>query len=442
MGVYIQTGDTIESCKKKVFDMYGRENVNIISTKSIKIGRFFGFFPKDAVELTFLVNENTTKQAQENRVKKLSQQAASQIDRLNKNQKKQVAQKTNVSPYLNEPLYTNTENDKIQQEQIETLQMMQTSISTLADRVASFTAGAGEFAGEKPNIKKLRSILEGNAFSPEYIREIISYVSKNISIDQEKDFDLIQRLALKRIAQSIKIISLKTPEIKSDTPVGLTFSLVGPTGVGKTTTVAKLCAYYFLALAKTKTRKLSVAAITIDNYRIGGWEQIQKYCLHMRLPLTVATNADELKKAVTDNKEKYDVIFIDTTGRSPSDKVKISEMFECFSGLENDVKFFLAINASTQSADLEKIMEAYSDFPYFAFIITKVDETSYFGGLISALEKSDIPIAYITTGQTVPTDIKLASKSFLLKKLIGFDNIESFVQENFAEKAGDEIVWR
>lgn len=445
MGVYIQTGDTIESCKKKIFDMYGRENVNIISTKSIKVGRFFGFFPKDAVELTFLVNENTIKnRAEESRIKKLSEAAVSQIDKLNENQKKQMSQKifeqTNISPYINDPLYAQTVSGKIQHEQMETLQMMQTSISTLADRVGSFTTG--EFAGEKPNIKKLRTILESNSFSPDYIREVISYVSKNISLDQANDFDLIQWLALERIAESIKIISLEMPEAQSDHPYGLVFSLVGPTGVGKTTTVAKLCAYYFLALAKIAERKLSVAAITIDNYRIGGWEQIQKYCRYMRLPLKVATNAEELKKAVNSGKKEYDVIFIDTTGSSPNNKSKLNEMSDCFLDLKDDMQFFLTINASTQSADLENIMEAYSAFPYFAFIITKTDEASYFGGLISALEKSKTPIAYITTGQSVPKDIKLANKSFFLKKLIGFDNIDSFVKENFSENTENEIAWK
>ena len=87
-------------------------------------------------------------------------------------------------------------------------------------------------------------------------------------------------------------------------------------------------------------------------------------------------------------------------------------------------------------------MKAYADFPYCSLVITKTDEASYFGGLISALDKSNVPIAYMTTGQNVPSDIKYADKTFFLKKLIGFDNIDVFIQENLAQDVPEEINWK
>lgn len=444
-GVYIETGDTIDGCKNKIFDKYGKESVTIISTKTIEKKRFFGIFTKDAVEITFYLNENAVSNK---RTEELSKEAISKIDELNAKEKQTATfpqnrppfNQINVSPYVSDPLYVPVENGKLQQEQAEALQMLQTGMSTLADRVGQLVSG--EFASEKPTIKKLRSILEGNAFSPEYTREVIRFVSKRISLEQGNDFALIQRLALERIAESIKVTLPVLPETSDDKPLGLTFSLVGPTGVGKTTTVAKLCAYYFLALVKKYPRKLSVCAVTIDNYRIGGWEQIQKYCDHMNIPLSIIVSSEELRKTVVEKKENFDIIFIDTTGRSPNDQSKISEMSEYFSGLEDDIQFFLTLNASTQYIDIEKIMQAYTDFPYQSLIITKTDEASYFGGLISALDKSEVPIAYITTGQNVPSDIKYADKAFFLKRLIGFDEIDRFIEEYLSQDIPQEIVWK
>lgn len=447
MSVYIETADTIDHCHKKIYDKYGKENVSILTNKITNVHRFFGLFSKDVAEVTFVVNEQTrAEQERGERSKKLSQKAMSKIDELNskeetvktKNQKPILPRK-NISPYLNEPLFTESENAHIEQEKNETLQMLQTSVATLAERISQMNNG--DIVNEKPAIKKLRAVLEVNAFSAEYIRTVIAAVSKKISLDQENNFELIQKLALHRIAASIKTSSLALPDASTEKSLGLNFSLVGPTGVGKTTTVAKLCAYFFLVLAKNFQRKFKVSAITIDNYRIGGWEQIQKYCTHMKIPLTVATNAAELQKAVLEGKERFDVTFIDTSGRSPNDTEKIDEMGQFFSELKNEVRIFLTVTASMQANDLINVINAYSSFDYFALIVTKTDETAYFGGLISALEKTKVPILYIATGQNVPKDIERANKKYFLKKLIGFDNLADYIEENFSQDMQDPIIW-
>jgi flagellar biosynthesis protein FlhF len=178
-------------------------------------------------------------------------------------------------------------------------------------------------------------------------------------------------------------------------------ALVGPTGVGKTTTIAKLAAMHAL------NRRLSVALITTDNFRVGAVEQLKTYAKIMDLPLEVVASAQELSAALEKHKEK-DLILIDTAGRSPKDEERIEELkayLECESGIEA----YLCLAATTRPRELDEIVATFGQLPVSRFLFTKLDESESFGCIVDMHLKHKLPLSYFTTGQKVPEDIEVAT---------------------------------
>lgn len=182
-------------------------------------------------------------------------------------------------------------------------------------------------------------------------------------------------------------------------------ALVGPTGVGKTTTTAKLAAMYAL------NRGNKVALITMDIFRVGAVEQLKTYSRIMGIPLEVASTPKELEKAV-EKHSACDLIFIDTAGRSHKDKEKLEEMRNF---LENKIpiEVYLCLAATTKDRELEEILNRFSIFQVSKVVFTKIDESESLGNMINLLMKDNLQVAYFTTGQRVPEDIEVATSAKL-----------------------------
>lgn len=191
--------------------------------------------------------------------------------------------------------------------------------------------------------------------------------------------------------------------------------LVGPTGVGKTTTIAKLAGR--LALIEKK----KVGLITIDTYRIGAVEQLKTYAEIMNIPFKVVITLKEMEKAVSEL-EDCDVILIDTTGRSSKNTMQISEL-RAFTQKVNADHIALVISGTTKNRDIQTIINGYSEIGYEKIIITKLDETSSYGCIYNIIKKAQKPIAYITTGQNVPDDIRIPLKSEISKLILGEETV-------------------
>ncbi len=194
-----------------------------------------------------------------------------------------------------------------------------------------------------------------------------------------------------------------TLKLKKNSP--RIIALVGPTGVGKTTTTAKLAAMYAL------NRGNKVALITMDIFRVGAVEQLKTYSRIMGIPLEVASTPKELEKAV-EKHSACDLIFIDTAGRSHKDKEKLDEM-KNFLEHKIPMEVYLCLSATTKDRELEEILNRFKIFQISKVVFTKIDECESFGNMVNLLMKDNLQIAYFTTGQRVPEDIEIATPAKL-----------------------------
>ncbi len=182
-------------------------------------------------------------------------------------------------------------------------------------------------------------------------------------------------------------------------------ALVGATGVGKTTTAAKLAAWY------TLRQGLRVALLSMDCYRIGATDQLRTYAQIMRLPCEIVLRQRELAKALSRHHDK-DIVIIDTAGKSPYDEAHIEELQDWFSPCP-DIEPHLVLSATTKKEDLQVIIASYGALSASSLILTKLDETRAYAGLCQQVVASSLPVSYLSTGQRVPEDFLVASKDFM-----------------------------
>lgn len=188
---------------------------------------------------------------------------------------------------------------------------------------------------------------------------------------------------------------------------------IGPTGVGKTTTIAKIASHYCME------EKKKVALLTADTYRIAAAEQLRTYANILEVPFRVLYTAEEFNSAIADFSD-YDYIFVDTTGHSHRNEELMDKMKELFEAVKKygECQIFLVLSASTKYRDLLKIASNYREITEYQLIFTKLDETATLGNLLNLRLYTDAPIAYVTCGQNVPDDIELFNPQKTVKQLL------------------------
>jgi len=195
--------------------------------------------------------------------------------------------------------------------------------------------------------------------------------------------------------------------------------LVGPTGVGKTTSIAKLAARYSYLMQK----KYKVGLVVLDTYRIGAVEQLMQYARMMKLGIETVVDPPEFSSAL--NSLRYcDYILIDTMGSSPYDKGKIEKIYECLEAndTEYNIDVVLVVPSSIKYDDLKITYENFSSLNVDTIMFTKLDETRGFGNIFSLAYETKKPISYFSVGQEVPEDLVCASSDFLVECLLnGFN---------------------
>ena len=266
---------------------------------------------------------------------------------------------------------------------------------------------------EKEHIGFLKLVYQqliNNEVEEEYANQIIGEVEK--SLKKEAPLDSVLSAVYQKIILKLgEPVDFSVPEGKKK----ICF-FIGPTGVGKTTTIAKLASDMKL------NKKAKLALMTSDTYRIAAVEQLRTYANILDIPLSVIYSAEDLKESLEDLKE-YDIIFVDTAGRSHKNAEQCEELFELIdavdeaSGFEKEVCLILSV--TTKYRDLEKICNTYSKFGKHKIIFTKLDETSALGNILNVAILTEGKMTYTTYGQNVPDDINLIDVQSVAKQLLG-----------------------
>ena len=188
-------------------------------------------------------------------------------------------------------------------------------------------------------------------------------------------------------------------------------ALIGATGVGKTTTIAKLAAIHKFQMGK------KVGFITLDTYRIAAVEQLKKYAEIMDAPLEVVHSPEEFGPALERLKDR-DLVLIDKAGRNQKSAIKKQELQNYFRFTPIE-EIYLVLSSTASEKNIQSNIKEFSDFPISSLIITKIDEAVTYGPILSIVAKANRSVAYITTGQEVPQDIEVSNPLKLTELILG-----------------------
>jgi len=214
--------------------------------------------------------------------------------------------------------------------------------------------------------------------------------------------EIIEHLMLEQFGKSEPILHKKFTQ--------KVILVMGPTGVGKTTTIVKLAADFAIK------QKKNVGIINTDTYRIGAQEQLQTYADILGVPLQVVYHPHEIEGAMESMSDR-DMIFVDTAGKRPGDEQHKEDLLDIVRILQPE-DILLCLSATTSFASIKEMVDTYGFVDDYRVLITKIDETKYRGTLLNISRYTQKPLAYITTGQDVPDDIEIADVEAIVKQIV------------------------
>ncbi len=262
---------------------------------------------------------------------------------------------------------------------------------------------------EHKNAECLRLIynqLIENEVTDNYAKQIIVEIEKTVNDDTTVDN------ILSAVYQKI-ILKLGQPNKIEPVNGKVKFIyFIGPTGVGKTTTIAKIASKLQI------DKKQKVALITSDTYRIAAVEQLRTYANILGIPVKVVYSKSEIIDAKNEFSD-YDLVLVDTAGRSHKNKEQLDDLDSLLSGIEEDKEVYLVLSATTKYTDLVRIVESYKNITTFNIIFTKIDETTCVGNILNIRMLTNTHLSYATWGQNVPDDIGLINPQNIAKQLLG-----------------------
>lgn len=271
---------------------------------------------------------------------------------------------------------------------------------------------ASEDGDQNAELKKFRKLIYDTMVENEVDEKYLEKIMEEIDKIQKPNmpFDYV----LASIYQRMILKFGKTEEDSKVSQKPRIISFIGPTGVGKTTTIAKIASRYVV------DQKKQVALLTLDTYRIAAAEQLRTYANILMVPFRVVYTAEELATAIQDFQD-YEYILVDTPGHSPQNREQLGNLKQMLAQMKRapECRFYLVLSATTKYRDLIKIADSYRQIADYQLIFTKLDETEALGNLLNMRLYTDTTIAYVTHGQNVPDDIELFNPQKTVKKLLG-----------------------
>lgn len=410
-------GKTEEEAIAKAKQEFG-ENAVIMNVKEVKPKGVFRAFKNSTYEVTAAMEEKeqfvNPKRALQNTKKlhdsiNLSADEKIEIPKLeNKPDFRELIAKANKkdTPSLDEQ-----EEAKLEKRLDDLSNRLEESLSRTPKGESADEPAAVK---EKPSseefhfVRILYSTLLKNEVNEKYVNQILDEIEKFIRPGNSVDLilsNVYQKLIL-RFGQPKQI------NLSGNKPKVLFF--VGPTGVGKTTTIAKIASKYKVEFEK------KVAFITADTYRIAATEQLQVYANILDAPMSIVYSQDEMNDAIA-KFEEYDLVFVDTAGFSHKNEKQRNDMKTLLAGVneEYNKEVYLVLSATTKYADLLDIVDSYREIADYKLIFTKLDETTTYGNLLNIKLYSGADLSYTTNGQNVPDDIEVFDTQKIVKKLLG-----------------------
>ena len=256
-------------------------------------------------------------------------------------------------------------------------------------------------------VQMIYNQLVANEVEEVYANKVIAEIEQSLKPDATVDN------ILSSIYQKLVLKLGETRELEFEEGKTKYIFFIGPTGVGKTTTIAKLASTIKLR------RKAKVALFTADTYRIAAVDQLRSYATILNIPLRVIYSDAEMSEALEEFSD-YDVVLIDTAGRSHKNKEQQDDIARLLLTVpEEDREIYLVLSATTKYRDLVKITETYSEIADYSLIFTKLDETSGVGNVFNVKMLTGAPLSYSTYGQNVPDDICRINPQTIAKQLLG-----------------------
>lgn len=374
------TANTEQEAIEKVKSELGADAL-VLSIKKTQPRGIFAFFRKPTVEVTAAYDEK------------------SKTEHV-KTDSKQIENNGNVNKQLYE-----------QQAKISMLENEISNKDSLLEKAASLlTASSYKVKGVRRYSSNILQVFYETLIEYGVLNEIAEYIlsdAESFSDIDNLDLEIIVKIVYDNI---LKILSSPLP-VEFDKNDNCVFFL-GPTGVGKTTTIAKLSSQFVLQ------DNLKLGLITADTYRIAAVEQLKTYAEILGVDLGIVYSADDLRQMLPSMRRVNDLVLIDTAGRSHKNKEAVDELIELLS-VEPDSQKFLVLSLTTKYEDLINIVNLYSEITDFRIIFTKADETLFLGAILNICYLTNKKISYITNGQNVPDDIKIISPEQIAKSLLG-----------------------